>query len=140
VGCGIDGTVRAAPALQAAAALTGALDGARLEVIRVIAPPGRDTDLAVAEHRIARAFEELETAVASLPPGTRAEAVFVQDQPARGLAARSRELDVLLLGSDAGTRWPVEELGDLTARIVREAACPVLLVPYGSDGVARLFH
>lgn len=45
------------------------------------------------------------------------------------LAARSRLLDLLVLGSRSYGPWKRLLLGSVSARLVHQAACPLLLVP-----------
>jgi nucleotide-binding universal stress UspA family protein len=65
----------------------------------------------------------------------------VQDRdPVRGIASRSDALDVLVLGTRSGSPPGAAVLGTLSARLVEEARCPVLVVPLGVEPpVASLF-
>jgi len=98
------------------------------------------------ESRQARAFAEMLAGVtgARLIPltvvGARGAAAPAADgaetlvgRPAEALAARSAGLDAIVVGSRG--RGPVRRLllGSTSARLVREAACPVVVVPRG-DG------
>jgi len=76
----------------------------------------------------------LERALAELPAGVPCRALAVVGDPAVELATVSAEVDLLVCGSRR--RGPVRAalLGSVTERLLRTAACPVVLVP---SGVAR---
>jgi nucleotide-binding universal stress UspA family protein len=60
--------------------------------------------------------------------------VVVQDQDAaRGIASRSDALDVLVLGTRSGSPPGAAVLGSVSARLVEEARCPVLVMPLGVE-------
>jgi nucleotide-binding universal stress UspA family protein len=69
--------------------------------------------------------------VQALPEDANARARVLLNEPARALIARSRTLDVLVLGSRGkgpiGGPWA----GSVSSRVIRKAACPVLVVPRG---------
>jgi len=67
----------------------------------------------------------------SLPAGLRLEHVLRHGDPVDALAAVSEDADLLLLGSRGyGPRRAVL-LGGVSGRVVRTAACPVIVVPRG---------
>ena len=66
-----------------------------------------------------------------LPESSNAHAKLLFNDPATALIARSRDLDLLVVGSRAkgplGAIWS----GSVSNRVMREAACPVIVVPRG---------
>jgi nucleotide-binding universal stress UspA family protein len=147
VGCAYVGSDDGRAALAAAEALARAA-GATLRVIHVI-----DTTLygapaltmgpgfhAMRERLDRKARETLEAAVAALPPEVRAEAVLLSGDPAAELVAQSESLDALVAGSRG--YGPVRSvlLGGVSHRLVHEAACPVIVLPRGTNAhFERLF-
>jgi nucleotide-binding universal stress UspA family protein len=77
--------------------------------------------------------EDLERVVAGLPEEVRAEAVFLTGSPGRELAAQSHSVDVLFAGSRGYGPARAVLLGGVTHALVREAACPVIVLPRGSE-------
>jgi hypothetical protein len=70
------------------------------------------------------------SAATRLPPLPRAGPTkVVEGRPATELARRSADLDLLIVGSRG--HGPVRRflLGSTSSRLVREASCPVLIVP-----------
>jgi nucleotide-binding universal stress UspA family protein len=61
----------------------------------------------------------------------------VRDDPARVLIERSDGLDLLVLGSRAYGPLRHALLGSVSAQAMREAHCPVLVVPRGAEGAAE---
>jgi nucleotide-binding universal stress UspA family protein len=108
VGVGYDGSPEAREALRLAERVAGAA-GAELTVVSVAPAP-------VAEHE-----------AAALAAGAAFEAV--DGRPAAELTRRSADLDLLVVGSRG--HGPVRRLllGSTSTRLVREARCPVLVVP-----------
>lgn len=85
-----------------------------------------------------RAQAELEKEVASLRrEGLLVDSVLVAEPAAAGVlkAATERSADLIVVGSRGTTRWQRLLLGSTAARLVREAPCPVVMVP--SSGVVR---
>ena len=139
VGCGYDGTVSAERALTAARALAQAT-GARLRVIRAFAPLKFDaagaagmTSASYNDTLRSLAQEELETATADLD----AEQLFVDGDAATALAEQSQELDLLVIGSRGYGPLRAVLLGGVAGRVVREAACPVIVLPRTAEHVAE---
>ena len=136
VGCGYDGTESAARALQAAEQLATATD-ARLRVIRAFQPLRYDYPpegvamggIAYNDKLQERASEELDTAVAKLEGTVRAEPFFAVGNAAEILAEASEQLDLLLLGSRGYGPLHSVLVGGVAGRVVREAACPVIVLP-----------
>jgi nucleotide-binding universal stress UspA family protein len=132
IGCGYDGTAEAEAALETAAGLSRAVSG-ELDVMRAFWSAGGSgaQAIAVAADLERRARPGLGEAVQALPKSANARASVLRNDPARALIARSRELDLLVLGSRG--KGPVGTIvaGSVTSRVIREAACPVLVVPRG---------
>ena len=79
----------------------------------------------------ARAQAGLGAVVQELPDEVDAHARVLFNDPGRALVTRSRELDILVLGSRG--KGPVAAVwaGSVSSRVIREAACPVIVVPRG---------
>jgi nucleotide-binding universal stress UspA family protein len=136
IGVGFDGGPESLLALGRAAALARVTE-ARLEVITAVAPhvpvcmPPAVAEIAYAEHLAdgrARLEELQRRAVAGL---TDVVAVAVTDErePRDALVARSRGLDLLVLGSRCYGPWRRLMLGSVSTQVVRHAECPLLLLP-----------
>jgi nucleotide-binding universal stress UspA family protein len=131
LGCGFDGGEASVFALQTAARVAGELH-AELEVIRAIGAPSRVIQRVVSEELAATALAQLRRALASLPESVGARGIVVQDRdPVRGIASRSDALDLLVLGTRSGSPPGAAVLGPVSARLVEEARCPVLVIPLG---------
>jgi nucleotide-binding universal stress UspA family protein len=138
IGVGLDGSPEAAAAAELARDLA-AVAGAQLTVIRVLEPArpggpalGYDADWAQrAEERRAEVQAELDAAVAEL--GDIATGALVTGDPATELAYAGNDFDLLVTGSRG--YGPVRRLmlGSTSARLVREAPCPVLVLPRGAE-------
>ena len=135
---GWDTRPESAAALSAATVVARAC-GARLRVVEVLdAPwltqPERATwpGLVPDPHTYERQERErLEHVVAGLPDVVQAEAVILHDDPAGSLATQSEDADLLVLGSRGYGPHRAVLLGSVSARVVRAAACPVIVVPRG---------
>ena len=132
-----DGSPGARAALAAAALIARATD-TPLRVIRVFArdlptppsqrlPPGFVRITADAEQA---AREEFECAIAELA-GADAEAAFLIGDPADELARESEVCDRMVIGSRGYGPAPAVLLGDVSGRLMRTAACPIVIVPNG---------
>ena len=132
IGCAFDGSPEAQNALEAAVALARATDG-ELDVMRAFwSPPlSGPQALAVAADLEIRAGIGLGRAVQSLPADVHPRARLLLNDPADALVARSHDLDVLVMGSRG--HGPVRAVwaGSVSARVTREAWCPVIVVPRG---------
>jgi nucleotide-binding universal stress UspA family protein len=135
VGCGYDGTPAADGALAVAHQLAAA-SGARLRVIRafhsVASVPQRGVAMGHAayyETLHEQAAQELEAAVAKLDADPRGEPFFAEGEPAAILAEASEGLDLLVLGSRGYGPLHAVLVGGVSGRLVREAACPVIVLP-----------
>lgn len=124
-------------ALELAAGIARAARG-RLKVLAVAEPPvamvGPDASYAyhqVLEAREAHLREQVDRALDSIAPGLECEgSVIVRGDAALTLAEETSEgVDLLVLGSRE--RGSVERalLGGVSSRVVRDASCPVVVVP-----------
>jgi nucleotide-binding universal stress UspA family protein len=140
IGCGYDGSASAQQALVAARRVAQAT-GAQLRVIRAFRPLPYDVmpgsapisgapayETAVREH----AQHELETAVERLGSDVRATAEFTIGGAVDVLSEASEQLDLLLVGSRGYGPMHAVLVGGVAGRLVREAACPVIVVPRGA--------
>jgi nucleotide-binding universal stress UspA family protein len=86
--------------------------------------------------RTAATKASLQGAVTELAGGVPVHTQTVEGNAADVLVERSRELDLLVLGSRA--YGPVRHalLGSVSAAVMREAHCPVLVMPRGCEPVA----
>jgi nucleotide-binding universal stress UspA family protein len=129
VGVGYDGTAESRAALQSAVALTRALGGS-LDVMRAFWSSNR-RDLAGFAELEARGQAGLGRVVQELPEDVDAHARLLLNDPGRALVTRSRELDVLVLGSRGKGPLAAIWAGSVSSRVIRQAACPVIVVPRG---------
>jgi nucleotide-binding universal stress UspA family protein len=129
IGVGYDDSAESRAALHSAVALTRALGG-RLDVMRAFWST-RPSDVATMADLESRGHAGLGEVVRGLPEDVDARARVLLNDPGRALVARSRELDLLVLGSRGkgpiGAIWS----GSVSGRVIREAACPVIVVPRG---------
>ena len=139
VACAFDGAPESRRALAYAAELAGGV-GARLAVVRATDPPGTvDATLALDElgaataHRLrARPMEELRQVVAELDPALEADAILLYGDPATELVRMSFGVDLLVLGSRGHGPLRGALLGSVSARVIRDSACPVIVVPHNA--------
>jgi nucleotide-binding universal stress UspA family protein len=140
IAVGWNRSAEATAALNAATAIARAL-GAELRVVEVLdiqwagTPailPGSGAELA-GHQPAARARASLDEVVASLPGDVPVESALVLGHPASDLVSQSEDADLLVLGSRGyGPRRAVL-LGGVSGRVVRRAACPVIVVPRGAE-------
>lgn len=144
VGCGFDGSQSAQRALEAAERIAAAT-GARLRVIRAFQPLAYDVvppkgvpmgGIAYNDQLRERASEELNAAVAKLEGQVRAEPFFAVGNAAEILAEASEQLALLLVGSRGYGPLHSVVVGGVAGRVVREAACPVIVLPRKAGHVA----
>jgi len=143
VGCGFDGTQSAQRALQAAEQIAAAT-GARLRVIRAfqalpydVPPKGVPMGGINYNDKLQeRASDEVNEAVAKLEGDVRAEPFFAVGNAAQILAKASEQLDFLVLGSRGYGPLHSVVVGGVAGRVVREAACPVIVLPRRARHVA----
>jgi nucleotide-binding universal stress UspA family protein len=138
VGVAYDGSPECKAALAAATVTARAL-GAGLRVIRVfegalagtpalMQGPGFVADLSDLEER---ARQGLEAAVADLKDDVSVEAVLALGDPVRELAAQSEGVDLMFAGSRGYGPLRAVLAGSVSGRLLRAAACPVIVVPRG---------
>jgi nucleotide-binding universal stress UspA family protein len=141
IGVAYDGSDEAAGALSAAVEVARAV-GARLRVIHVhteaYAAPARvplpgSSHLDERKTMEQRARASLDRVVADLPQNLHPEAVLVTGAPIHELARASEELDLLVTGSRRYGPLRSTLLGGVTGPLLREAHCPVLVVPRGVE-------
>jgi nucleotide-binding universal stress UspA family protein len=136
IGCGFDGSESAHHALRAAHRIAAAT-GARLRLICAFKPLTSEAPLkgvpmggiSYNDRLKERASEELDAAVAKLDAEPRAEKFFAVGDPAEILAEASEQLDLLLVGSRGYGPMHSVLVGGVAGRVVREAACPVIVLP-----------
>jgi nucleotide-binding universal stress UspA family protein len=73
--------------------------------------------------------EALERTVAGLPDDVHGEPVFAAGDVVHELAAQSTRLDLLIAGSRGYGPTRSVLVGGVTGRLIREAACPLIIVP-----------
>lgn len=138
IGVGYDGSREARAALDAAAELARPA-GARLQVITVFTPhisgltPRMLAELELADY-LAEGRQQLADRQAAAgarlrAAGVDATAVADDDEEADALTARSRTLDLLVLGSRSYGPWKRLLLGSVSAQLAKRSACPLLLIP-----------
>ena len=132
IGCGYGPSSQSEAALETAVELTRMLGG-QLDVMRAFwsTRPSGAMAMAVTADLQTRAQAGLGQVVQGLPESANAHAKLLFNDPATALIARSRDLDLLVVGSRAkgslGAIWS----GSVSNRVMREAACPVIVVPRG---------
>jgi nucleotide-binding universal stress UspA family protein len=131
IGVGIDGSDEAAAALHGAAELARVL-GADLDVIRAFAPDVPPVDAEMWADLEVEARAQLEESVQALAPSITAGGVFVERNAADVLVERSHDLDLLVIGSRGYGPLHSVLLGGTSGRVIRDAACPVIVVPRGA--------
>lgn len=77
--------------------------------------------------------ERLDEGVAQVPDDVRAEGVYAEGDPADELAAQGVDLDLLVLGSRAYGPLRHVLLGTVSGKAMRNAPCPVIVVPRGAE-------
>ncbi len=136
VGCGYDGSPRSEAALATAAGLTR-IAGAELYVVHAfwsssLAGP---VGIAILADLEARARAETADAVHALAADIPAHATALVDAPAHALVTSSHELDLLVLGSRGKGPLNAAVTGSVSTHVIREAACPVLVVTHDAPPV-----
>jgi nucleotide-binding universal stress UspA family protein len=136
IGVAYDGSAESGNALAAAAAVAGEHE-AKLQVIGVVDVAATRAPLAYGygvlgdaldyesmnqafRERIERATSELQVA---------AEPIVLDGDPARELIRATKDLTLLLIGSRSYGPMSRVLLGSVSARVLRKAACPVIVVP-----------
>jgi nucleotide-binding universal stress UspA family protein len=141
VGAGFDGSDESLVALRSAHQLASEA-GARLRAISVTHPPprlprpghgsteaGKPSDPDAIAERLTRALSEL---------GGDATSVVVEGDPVERLAEAGQELDLLVLGTRGYGPLHHVLLGSVSAKLMRSAPCPLLVMPQpASDPAAE---
>jgi nucleotide-binding universal stress UspA family protein len=138
IGAAVDGSPESGHALEAAAALAHAGTGNTLRVISVATDFAEAWGLWGATYALAElgdasrkiANEVLDKAMQSVPEGVEADRVMREGPAADELRRESGAgLDMLCVGSRG--YGPIRRvlLGSVTSELLREAACPVLVLP-----------
>ncbi len=140
VGVGFADSTEGGTALRFGHELAGVLDGE----LNVLAASWLSTVIrsyagqAVAvstldDETYAQTSASVERAVAELDPGTPVHIQTIKGEPCEVLVEQSARLDLLVLGSRAYGPLRHVLLGSVSAPVMREARCPVLVVPRGSQ-------
>jgi nucleotide-binding universal stress UspA family protein len=138
IGVAFDGSSESFAAVEAACEL-GVASGATVRLIGVAQEPPKPTAGMTAawaaadfDYRAAM-LAELETVADNLPPELRAQVLLSDGDPARTLIQRAAPLSLLVMGSHG--RGPVRRalLGSVSAAVLRDLPCPVLVVPRGAE-------
>ena len=135
-----DGSTEAKAALQAALTAGQALS-AVVRAVRVLEPlTSRITDGSEyvispedVEREVQGVREAFEADMAALPDSRRLQADFVVGKPVAELVKRSHAADLLVTGSRGYGTMRAVLLGSVSGHLVREAACPVIVVPRGVE-------
>ena len=121
-------------ALRAAAAIAAA-GAAELRVVTAVERPDRHRSAAIPPYggagrsAVGAAQRELDDAVAALSPPLPVRTETVVADPGEALTALSAELDLLVCGSRGYGPLRGVLLGSVSHAVVREASCPVIVVP-----------
>jgi nucleotide-binding universal stress UspA family protein len=137
---GYDGGAEAKVALAASLAAARVLS-ATVRVLEVLAPTSASAlavqagaAFVIAPEQIERDVREsFEADIAALPDDVPIEAEFVTGLPVEELARRSADADLVILGSRGHGALAAVLLGSVSGRVVREAACPVVVIPRGVE-------
>jgi nucleotide-binding universal stress UspA family protein len=140
VGVGFVDTEEGHEALRAAAALAGAC-GAELHAATAVQPlPWSTTRLAPPidvgahlEHQREQAEATLRRALDRVRPDGRSHVDVLVDPPVVALEGFSTDVDLLVCGSRGYGPLGSVLLGGVSHRLVHRAACPVLVVPRGTE-------
>jgi nucleotide-binding universal stress UspA family protein len=138
---GVDGSEGSVRALRWAAR-EAAVRGGTVQAITVWAWDGTGTlaptATAPAEER-ARAEQILTTAVTKVAdetPGVSFATDLIEDHAARALTRAARDADLLVLGSHGHSRLHHAVLGSISEECVRQATCPVVVLPIAQPQAA----
>jgi nucleotide-binding universal stress UspA family protein len=147
IGVAYDGSPESEVALRSAAD-AARTTGATLRVIRVLDTAAFGTPALMAGPSSAlvpsdvaqRARKLLDDAIAGLPSDVSAEAVFVDGDPAFELTDQTETLDLLVTGSRGYGPLRAVMTGGVTGRLLRDAKCPVIVLPRGVESpLGKLF-
>lgn len=122
---------------------------ARIVFLSVVQPPVVMTDYAPLLENIAEAMHREETAVAKRLAKLRSEAVdasvgveteIAAGSPVQAIvdAARKFTADYIVMGSHGHTAFYDLVVGSTTHGVMQRAGCPVIIVPPGARGSAKI--
>jgi nucleotide-binding universal stress UspA family protein len=139
IGVAIDGSSESTAALRTAVALAERVR-ASLTVVAVAAPPHYGEAAAFAfltvgqyesaEHQETRRL--VDQAMAQVPTALEADSRVMQGMPAQLIAEAAEDFDLLLVGSRGYGPLRRTLLGSVSAKLMRSAPCPVLVLPRGA--------
>jgi nucleotide-binding universal stress UspA family protein len=146
IGVGYDGSEESEAALATATDVARRL-GATLRVIRVfdtaqIGTPALMSSvgyISVPKEMERAQREQFERRVAEQPDDVEVESVFFAGVPNKELPVQSQSVDLMIMGSRGYGPVRAVLLGGVSHALVREAACPVIVMPRGAkSGLAGL--
>jgi nucleotide-binding universal stress UspA family protein len=136
IGCGFDGSAgsRAAWRFACATAVTQRATVRAIAVLERIAFDQMSASLttparSVHDELSADLKRDLDELIDAAPDGVHAEGTFEEGSPARVLIDASDDLDLLVVGSRGHGPVGSVLLGSVGARLIVDAACPVMVVP-----------
>ena len=140
IAVGYDGSVEATAALAGARTIAR-VRGARLRLVEVLDSAWLGTPalmqgpgyIMTPDDAHARAREYLTATAESLAPDVPTEPVVAVGAPEQVLAEESHKADLVVVGSRGYGPLRAVLLGSVSGRLVREAACPVIVVPRGIE-------
>ncbi len=140
IGVAFDGSSESSAALRTAIALAERAH-ASLTVVGVAEPPhygeaAAFAFLTVGEYESAEYKETqrlLDKALAQVPKALEAEPRIMQGMPAKLIAEAAQDFDLLLVGSRGYGPLRRTLLGSVSAKLMRSALCPVMVLPRGAE-------
>jgi nucleotide-binding universal stress UspA family protein len=140
IGVAYNGSPEANVALGTAVEVARAT-GAKLRVIRVLdvvaygtpAMMGGPSQIVLQDDMTEKARKQLEETVSQLPSDVDAQPVFLTGEPAFEVARQTGTLDLLITGSRGYGPLRAVLTGGVTGRVLRDAECPVVVLPRGVE-------
>ena len=80
---------------------------------------------------------ELEAAIAEVADGIEVQADVLVNDPADGLLAAARQLDLLVVGSRGFGPRKAVVLGSVSRKVAERAPCPVLVLPRAAEAATE---
>jgi nucleotide-binding universal stress UspA family protein len=104
----------------------------------MMAEQHRDVDPAQADRFLEGVGEQsgLKAALAEVADGVDSEVDVLYNEPAEGLVAASRHVDLLVIGSRARGPRRAAVFGSVSRKVAEESACPVIILPRGTGDAA----
>jgi nucleotide-binding universal stress UspA family protein len=146
IGVGYDGSEEAKAALHAGYELARhcratlrvihVFDATSVSAPALMTMPGWDS---MRDDHEARQRKELADAVAGLPADVGIESVFTTGHPGIELASESEHVDLMVVGSRGYGPRAAVLLGSVSHALIRNATCPVVVLPRGSRSIDPLF-